>query len=249
MKISIITAVYNNATHIEDCIKSVISQDYNDIEHIIIDGQSKDGTVGIVNKYIDKISVFISEPDKGIYDAINKGLKAASGEVIGLLHSDDIFDNKGTISKLASFMQDEEINGVYGDLIYVDKNDVSKVFRYWKSSEFSRNMLRLGWMPPHPTLFLRKKAIDKVGFYNQQYKIAADYDFMIRALHLETGYYKYIGEVVTRMRTGGASNKSIKNILLKSYEDYLIIKRNKIGGFFTLLRKNLSKISQFMKKL
>jgi glycosyltransferase len=247
LKISIITAVYNNSATIEDALLSVASQTYRPIEHIVIDGNSNDGTKAILDQYRDKISILVSESDTGIYNALNKGLKLATGDVIGLLHSDDIFADNNVVENIINAFETDHPDGVYGDLQYVAKDNTKDIFRYWQSSAFHPKMLRRGWMPPHPTLFLSKNIIAKTGYYNERYRIAADYDFMLRTLSQPNAKFKYIPKIITKMRTGGASNRSIKNIIFKMWEDYLILRRNNIGGMVALLIKNFSKLKQFVK--
>ena len=248
MTISIITATYNASQTIEAAIKSVINQTYPHIEFIIIDGGSTDGTLKLIDRYKPFIRHFVSEPDNGIYDALNKGIKLATGDVIGFLHADDLFDNDSTVDTVMEMMSDEKITGVYGDLEYVQHQDPDKVIRYWESKPFKFNLLKTGWMPPHPTLFVRKSTYDTIGLFNAKYKIAADYDFILRCFTNPHYTFKYLPMVITRMRVGGESNKSIKNILLKSKEDLQALKQNKIGGVFTLLWKNISKLPQFIKR-
>ena len=242
MKVSIITSVFNNEKHIEDAINSVLNQTYKNIEYIIIDGNSTDNTKKIIEKYLDKIDVFISEPDKGIYDGLNKGIKNATGDIIGFLHSDDIYYDNKVIEKVVNNFN-ENIDGVYGDLVYIKEN---KVIRYWKSGEFNIEKLKKGWMPPHPTLFLKKSIYDKYGLFDLDFKIAGDYDFILRVLKNNLNL-KYIPEVLYKMRVGGASNKNIKNIIQKSKEDLKALHKNQIGGFDVLFKKNISKIGQFVK--
>ncbi|MBK8807565.1 MAG: glycosyltransferase [Bacteroidales bacterium] len=245
MKFSIITAVYNNASSIEQAILSVLHQKNVSIEYILIDGGSTDGTVEIIKKYNSQISYFISEKDKGIYDALNKGLQQATGDVIGFLHSDDLFSHDNILNNISEKFTKIETDGVYGDLQYVDKIDINKVIRFWKSKPFNRSNLKYGWMPAHPTLFLKKEVYKKHGLFDTKYKISADYEFMIRILSDTTYKFDYLPQVITKMRVGGESNKSIKNIILKSKEDLKAIKKNKIGNLFTLVSKNLRKLSQF----
>jgi glycosyltransferase len=245
LKISIITAVYNNHAHIQQCIQSVLSQTYANIEHIIIDGYSNDGTTDVIRRYESKISRWISEPDKGIYDALNKGIKLATGDVIGFLHSDDMFANDTIIEKIANRFADKGCDATYGDLLYVSKTDPSKIIRYWKSCPFDAANFRKGWMPAHPTLFMTKKVYETFGSFNLQYHIASDYDLMLRTAGSGKLKCEYIAEVITHMRVGGASNKSLKNIWIKSYEDWQALRANKTGGITTLIRKNTSKLSQF----
>ncbi len=245
MKVSIITSVYNNKETIKDAIESVLSQTYKNIEYIIIDGASTDGTVEIIKGYEDKINKFVSEPDKGIYDGLNKGINITSGDIIGFLHSDDVYMNNEVIEKVVETFKKYNCDGVYGDLVYVSKSS-DKVIRFWKSGEFSVDKLKKGWMPPHPTLFLKREIYEKYGLFDLSFKIAADYDFMLRVLKNNLKLY-YIPEVLYKMRIGGESNKSLKNIILKSKEDLKALRKNEIGGIDILLRKNFSKIGQFFK--
>jgi glycosyltransferase len=248
MKVSIITSVYNNEKTIEDAIKSVLNQTYQNIEYIVVDGASKDNTVSVIKKYEDKISTFVSERDKSIYDGLNKGVSLATGDVIAFLHSDDIYADENIISEVVEHFKSTNTDSIYADLVYVDKEDTSKIFRYWQSGEYSFKKLCNGWMPPHPTFFVKKEFYDKYGKFDLDFGIAADYDFMLRML----GKYKittsYLPKVLYKMRVGGASNRSLKNIIQKSREDIKALKNNNIGGLHTIILKNLSKIPQFLKK-
>jgi glycosyltransferase len=246
MKISIITVVWNNKETIKDAIESVLSQSYENIEYIIVDGASNDGTIDIVKSYGDKISKFVSEPDRGIYDGLNKGVSLATGNIIAFLHSDDVYADETVIERVVKEFENN-LDGVYGDLIYTPKNDTSKVIRYWKSKDFDMSLLKKGWMPAHPTLFLRREVYEKYGKFDLDFKIAADYDFMLRVLSAGINV-QYLPHILYKMRVGGESNKSIKNIMLKSKEDSEALKKNNIGGIGSLLVKNLSKITQFIKK-
>ena len=248
MKISIITVVWNNEKTIKDAIDSVLSQTYKNIEYIIVDGLSTDGTIEIIQSYGDKISKFISEKDKGIYDAMNKGIDLSTGDVVAFLHSDDLYESDNIIEDvIKEFKNDSLIEGIYGDLIYTDKNDISKIIRYWKSRNYHINLLKKGWMPAHPTFFLKRDVYKRFGKFDLDFKIAADYDFMLRVL-VKNIKVKYISKILYKMRIGGESNKNIKNILLKSKEDLKALKKNNIGGFTTLLMKNFSKLNQFINK-
>ncbi|MGA1933796.1 glycosyltransferase family 2 protein [Arcobacter sp. YIC-464] len=248
MKVSIITSVWNNKETIEDAIKSVLLQNYPDIEYIIVDGASSDGTVNIIKKYEDQITTFVSEKDKGIYDGLNRGVSLATGDIIGFLHSDDIYADETIISNVVETFKSNDTDSIYGDLVYVDKKNTSKIFRYWKSGEYSYKKLTNGWMPPHPTFFVKREFYKKHGNFDLNFGIAADYDFMLRML----GKYKittsYLPKVLYKMRVGGASNRSLKNIIQKSKEDIKALKNNGIGGWHTIVMKNLSKIPQFLKK-
>ena len=250
MKISIITATFNRAHFIESCILSILRQDVNNVELIIIDGLSTDSTSEKIKPLIEKNKniKFYSETDLGIYDALNKGIDKANGEIIGFLHSDDLFYDSEILKKIIDNFKKFELDGIYGDLEYVEKINTKKVVRYWESCTFRNNLLREGWTPPHPTLFLKKSIYKKHGKFDLNFKISADYDFMLRIFKDDTLNLKYFPQVITRMRVGGISNKNIKNILIKTLEDYKAIRKNKIGSVGTLLRKNTSKIKQFYKK-
>ncbi len=249
MIVSIITAVLNNKELIEYCIKSVINQTYQNIEYIIIDGGSTDGTIEVMKRYEDKITKWISEPDKGIYDALNKGIKLASGEIIGFLHADDVYANDEVIEKVANVFIKYNVDSCYGDLQYVDKNNTDKIIRYWKSQPYRDGLFRKGWMPPHPTFFVKREVYEKYGFFNTDFKIAADYELMLRFFekHKITTYY--IPEVLIKMRLGGVSNRSLTNLITKTTEDYRAWKVNSLKrSFYTIPFKNLSKIPQFFKR-
>lgn len=251
MKISIITVSYNSEQFLENCIQSVVAQNYTNIEYIIIDGASTDNTNNIVRKYKEHITLFISEPDKGMYHAINKGLKMCTGEMVGLLHSDDILESESTISAIVKQATATKADLLYGDLLYVQQADTSEVVRYWQAGRFTKSKLLAGWMPPHPTVYVRRNLLRQYGFYHLDYRIAADYDWMLRFLS-QTIAVTYLPQVLVRMRMGGASNKNFKNILIKMQDDMRALQRNKIGLFFTipftLILKNVRKISQFFVK-
>lgn len=248
MKISVITAVYNRANTIGSAIESVRAQSHPDVEHIIQDGGSRDGTLDIVRAAADGEIDLVSEADGGIYDAINRGIARAKGDVIGLMHSDDFFASPEVLAKVANAFTDPLVDGVYGDLEYVRADDIGKVVRYWRAGSFRNARLRFGWMPPHPTLYLRREVFARFGSYDTSFRIAADYDAMLR--YLSGGQVKiaYIPEVMVRMRLGGESNRSFERVWLKSREDYRAIRKNGIGGLGTLAAKNLRKLNQFFTK-
>ena len=247
MKVSLITATYNSLINIKSCLDSVIDQGYSDIELIIIDGNSTDNSVSLVKKYQQNHTFIklISEKDHGIYDALNKGINLASGDIIGFVHSDDFLDSNDVLKDIVSMITSKNLDGVYGDLQYVDKFNTQKVIRSWKSCDFKPGLLKQGWMPAHPTLFLKKEVYQKHGLFDVSYRISADYDFMLRIFKDSELKFGYLPKVITKMRVGGASNRSIKNIIEKSKEDYRAIKSNNIGDFLTLIRKNTSKLKQF----
>lgn len=248
MKISVITSVYNNKAFIAEAIESVLSQTYDNIEYIVIDGASTDGTVEIIEQYADNIDIFVSEPDKGIYDGLNKGIEKATGDVIGFLHSDDLYEHSQVLETIAKTFKEHGVESVYGDLTYVKKESPETIVRYWKSGPFSTKRLKSGWMPPHPTFYVRREIYERYGAFDLRYKIAADYDSVLRFLGKEKISTHYIPEVLVRMRVGGESNRSLKNLYRKSKEDYMAMKSNGIGGLDALILKNLSKIQQFIIK-
>jgi glycosyltransferase len=247
MKITIITATYNSEKYLQNTIDSVLNQSYKSIEYIIVDGKSTDKTCEILKIYNQKIRT-ISEPDYGIYDALNKGIKAATGDIIGFLHSDDVYYSNNVIEKVIQTFEKNNTDSVYGDLNYVLKNDISKVIRYWKSGNFDINQLKKGWMPPHPTFFVKKEIYEKYGFFNTSLQISADYDLMLRFLFQHRISISYIPEVLVKMRIGGKSNQNIQKILQKMREDYKSIVNNQVGGIKTLLYKNLRKLPQFLNR-
>ena len=246
MRVTLITATYNSGASIKSCLDSVVSQDYDDFEYLIIDGKSSDDTLSIVKDYQQKYSYIklISEKDQGIYDALNKGVVLSEGDVIGFVHSDDLLASKTVISEIVSTLKNKALDGVYGDLEYVRKEDTAKVVRFWRSRSFNSKLLSKGWMPAHPTLFLKKEVYEKYGKFNLTYQISADYDFMLRVLKDDSLKFGYLPKVITKMRIGGASNGSINNIIKKTKEDYRAIRSNQIGSWFSILIKNTSKIKQ-----
>ncbi len=249
MKFSVITAVYNNAAHIEDCIKSVTGQSYSNIEYIIIDGGSTDGTVDIIKKYESKLSKWVSEKDNGIYDALNKGIKLATGDVIVFVHSDDMFASVDVLQKAAEVFKEKKCDSVYGDLLYVSKDNTDNVIRYWKSGTYRYNKLFFGWMPAHPAFYVKKKVYDELGLFNTSFRIAADYDVVLRFLHKGKISAEYVPDVFVKMRTGGASNKSAGNIIKKSSEDYKALMLNGFSvPWLTLFFKNVRKLPQFFRR-
>lgn len=248
MKISIVTATYNSAATVRDTLQSIAGQTYENIEHIIVDGVSSDQTLHIVAQY-PHVARVSSEKDKGIYDAMNKGIQIASGEVIGILNSDDFYNSNQVIENVMRLFQDQTVDAVYGDLQYVHPRDTSKIVRTWKSGEFNKRNFYFGWMPPHPSFFVRKKAYEQFGYFNLALKTAADYEIMLRFLFKNDMRVKYLPEVLVKMRTGGASNTSIWNRIKANREDRLAWQINGIKPrFFTLVLKPLRKINQFIIK-
>jgi glycosyltransferase len=249
MKITIITATYNSADTIADCIKSVNNQTCINVEHIIIDGNSKDNTLEVIKSIPNRVAKVISEPDKGIYDALNKGIDLSQGDIIGFLHSDDRLSSVSALETIQQKFKETNADILYGDLFYVSQSDSDKVLRYWKSQSFHEKLLHQGWMPPHPTVFMKKKVYDSYGRFDANFKISADYDLMLRVFKDSSLKKIYLPEVITKMRLGGASNKNIRSLICKSKEDYQALKKNRFKHPLSIvLLKNLSKIPQFLKR-
>ena len=249
MKISIITATYNCASVVEYCLASVAEQSHEDIEHIVIDGVSSDATLEVLQKHQFKITKIVSEPDDGIYDALNKGIACASGDVIGFLHSDDVFTSKDVLENVASmFKADDSVSAVYGDLVYVHESTPNRVIRTWRSSPFSPHLLKLGWMPPHPTLYVRREWYERIGGFDKRYFISADYFSVLQLFSQSNFSAVYLPEVMVKMRLGGASNRSLSAIWRKSAEDWAALRRSGFGipgATRALVLKNVSKLEQF----
>jgi glycosyltransferase len=248
MKVSIITATYNNENTILDTIVSVTCQTYPEIEHIIVDGLSSDKTLEIINRTPNRVSKIISEHDNGIYDALNKGINAATGNIVCFLHADDLFADHLVIEDIVKLFKLTNTDSVYADLQYVSRSNTDKVVRYWKSGVFSLNKLKWGWMPPHPTFVVKKKIYLSFGLFDTNFKISADYDVILRFLGVGKITVSYLPRVTVKMRVGGKSNKSLSNIFLKMYEDVKVLNKNKLGHIHTVWFKNLIKIPQWFKK-
>ena len=245
MKVTIITVAYNSAATIVEALASVAQQTHPDIEHIVVDGGSTDDSLALIAAHGQRIARLVSEPDDGIYDAMNKGLRLATGELIGFLNSDDTFASDDTIAQVARAASVGQPDAVFGDLVYVDPARSRPLVRYWRAGNFSLAKLRLGWMPPHPTLYTRRDVIERVGCFDATLKIAADYEFMLRLLVRPGLKVTYIPKVLVKMRLGGASNQSIKAMLRKSSEDLRAMRKHRVGGVVALLFKNLRKLPQF----
>lgn len=248
-KVSIITVCYNSAKTIEDTIQSVVNQTYDNIEYIVIDGVSTDNTLEIINKYKNQITTIICEKDKGIYDAINKGIGIATGDIIANLNSDDFYIDNNVIADVVATFEKEKTDTLYGDLYYVDAVDTNKIVRYWKSKAYKEGLFLKGWMPPHPTFFVKKVVYQKHGLFDLQFKSAADYEIMLRFIHRFKTSIAYLPRVVVKMRVGGVSNASLSNRIKANKEDRRAWEVNGLKPTaFTLIFKPLSKILQFVKK-
>ena len=249
VKISIITATWNSASTLQTCLSSISHQTYPHREHLIIDGGSVDGTLDVINDNINKISYFKSEPDRGIYDALNKGIKKSTGDVIGFLHADDFYASDNVLSMIAKAFEDPSVDAVYGDLDYVSQFNISKVVRHWKSKSFKPSDLGLGWMPAHPTLYVRREFYLLIGEFDISYSIAADYLSVLKLFALTPFKPKYLPNTLVCMRLGGVSNKSFGTIVIKTREDWRAMRSSGFSfpkATLAILCKNFGKIFQFI---
>ena len=246
MKISIITVCYNSEETISDTIQSVLSQDYKDVEYIIVDGKSTDRTLEIIQSIKSRIKL-ISEKDRGIYDAMNKGINIASGDIIGILNADDVYKNSQVLTKVMDAFK-ANVSIVYGDIEYVKYDDLSKVVRKWKAGVFRSGKFKWGWMPPHPGFFVKKSCYESFGLFNLNLSTSADYELMLRMLEVHHLSCNYISKTITSMRLGGASNSSLKNRLIANRNDKKAWTIHPINPFwFTFILKPLRKLPQFFR--
>jgi glycosyltransferase involved in cell wall biosynthesis len=249
LKISIITVCYNAARTLPDTIRSVAEQDYPEIEHIIVDGGSTDGTVDFIAN-AQSVSKFVSERDKGIYDAMNKGINMASGEVIGILNADDFYVNKSVINQIARIFNDANVDACYADLVYVKESDTSKIIRYWKSKSFKPGLFLKGWMPAHPTFFVRKSVYQQYGLFNLNYRIASDVEMLFRLLEVKRINSVYLPKTIIKMRLGGTTNKSLKNIKQQNHEVLMMLETfyGRINRLHFFALKIFNRFQQFISK-
>lgn len=247
MKVSIITVTYNSASTVRDTIESVLAQTYSDIEYIIVDGASKDNTLDIVNEYKGRIATIISEPDKGIYDAMNKGIQAATGDVIGILNSDDFFTSDDVIDLMVLHFKNDAVDAVYGDVHFVNSENLDKCIRYYSSAVFRPRLMRLGFMPAHPSCYIRKKHYQRFGLYDTSYKIGADFDLLLRYIYLNKLNFKYLQKDFVTMRTGGASTNGIKSHIQITKDHLLAFKKNNVrSNLFYLSLRYLYKLKELI---
>jgi glycosyltransferase len=244
--ISLITPTLNNAETIIDTLESVKNQSYPNIEHIIIDGGSKDDTLSIIKQF-PHVKILISEYDKGIYDAMNKGLSKATGDIIGILNADDFYVHNNVIQSIVDIFNKEKCDTLYADLVVVDKNDDAKIVRYWKSGKFNTRKMLYGWTPPHPTFFARRQVYQKYGYFRPEFQISGDYELMLRFLFKNKVSAFYLPETIIKMRAGGRSSMNLKNRILANKEDRLAWRVNDIKPkLFTTTLKPLRKLIQFV---
>ncbi|HRN78732.1 MAG TPA: glycosyltransferase family 2 protein [Ferruginibacter sp.] len=249
MRVTIITPTFNSEKYLNACIQSVIEQDYHDIEHIVVDGLSTDSTMEIVRSHKNHLAASISEKDRGMYDAINKGMAIATGDIIGILNSDDVLASNDVISTIVQTFQQNPVDTIYGDLQYVDPDDINKIYRTWKGKPFKRSRFKYGWMPAHPTFYIKRSLVNQYGGYENHFYSAADYEFMSRYLFVHKVSSYYLPKLLVKMRRGGQSNSNLKQRLRANRRDYLAMKKNKIPlPFLVAILKPLSKLPQYYKK-
>jgi len=251
LRISVVTVTYNCTSVIVDCLASVAGQTHADVEHVVIDGASADGTLAELQAHRDSLEVLVSEPDSGIYDAMNKGINLATGDIIGFLNYDDFYVGHDVLSTVANvFESNPALDACYSDLIYVDPIDISRTVRYWQSDEFIPGSFAKGWMPPHPTFFVRRSVYERYGIFNLDYRIAADVELMMRFLEVHKIRVRYVPEVWVKMRLGGTTNKSFKNIWIQNQEVLRALKEHNLPAnpFLFFARKLFSRGQQFFRR-
>lgn len=250
MIISIITATFNSQKNINKCLDSIANQTYKNIEHIIIDGASTDKTLEIINEHSHRPAKIISEPDSGVYEALNKGIKNSTGDVIGFLHSDDSFIDNNCIELIANeFIKNKQICAVYGDIIYISSKNENKVLRFWKSQNFNNKLIGNGWMPPHTVFYVKRNYYDKTNYFDTSFKISADYFSILKMFNENNFTVQYIPQTLLKMRMGGASNGSLYRIIRKTFEDWKAIRKMNyplLRSMIMLLLKNLRGIKTFI---
>ena len=244
--ISVITVSFNSRETIADTIESVAAQTYPRIEHIVVDGASTDGTLEVLQRYRNRLSKVVSEPDEGIYAAMNKGFALATGDIVGTLNSDDVYVDEYVLSRVADVFQDDAVEVCYGDIFYADKGDLNRIIRHWKSEPYRPGLFEQGWMPPHPAFFIRRRVLGRVGPFEASYRFAADFDFMLRALHVQKLRSTYLPHELVKMRAGGETNSSVINVLKGNIEAYRSCRKYGLGvSPLFIARKILRKLPQY----
>ncbi|MBG6236427.1 glycosyltransferase [Pedobacter sp. CAN_A7] len=247
MKVSIVTVVLNCAPYISACIHSVLQQRDADIEYIVIDGGSDDGTVEIISQYLANISIFISEKDEGYYSALNRGIRMATGDIVGVLNADDVLADPYVISCIAGCFEQSRCDAIYGNLVYTARHDINVVIRNWRSKPFLPSLIKYGWMPPHPTLYLRKEIFNSYGLYAKNFGLSADYEMVIRLFYKKKIQTVFLNHLIVRMRSGGLSNHGIRQFCRAIIADYKVLVFNHVPyPFVALAGKKLRKLKQFI---
>jgi glycosyltransferase len=249
MKISVITVTYNSAATIVDTVESVLGQTHRDLEYWVVDGASKDDTLAKLEPYRERLAGLISEPDRGMYDAMNKGIARATGDVVAILNGDDVYADAEVLAKVASALASSGADCLYGDLHYVAP-DLSRVVRDWRSGDYPSTEFRRGWHPPHPSFFVRRELYERLGVFRTELRIAADYELMLRFLQLHGSSPVYLPEVLVKMRTGGESNRSALNVSKANWECYQAWRMNDYGPWtagMAVLRKPFGKLKQLQR--
>jgi glycosyltransferase involved in cell wall biosynthesis len=247
MKFSIVTVVRNGAATIAHAISSVANQQWRDIEHIVVDGASTDGTLEVIERYRGTLGQIVSEPDRGIYDGMNKGLAMATGDVVGFLNADDMYADDRVLADVACCFQEPEVEAVYGDLVYVNSTEPHRVVRYWRSGEFRPGRFKSGWMPAHPTFFVRRRLYEQFGGFDLSFRLQSDFDLTMRLLEVHRIRAVYLPRVLVRMRLGGATNRSVANVIKGNIEAYRACRKNavRVSPLF-IVKKVLSRLPQFI---
>lgn len=249
LKISLITVCYNSAATLRDTLESVAAQTHPDIEHLIIDGGSLDATLDLVRAHRRHPGLVVSEPDRGIYDAMNKGLALATGEVVGFLNSDDVLADPDVLARIAGAFESSPVEACYGDLVYVSARDTDRIVRYWQSRPYEPGLCRRGWMPAHPTFYVRRRVYERHGGFDESLRIAADFEICLRLLEVQRLPAAYLPTVLVRMRMGGASNASLRNILRANREVSRALRKHGYrGGWWPILNKLASKLVQLVQR-
>ena len=247
MKVSIITVTYNSAGTLRDTLESVKNQDYPDVEHILVDGASKDDTVKIIQAY-SHVAKYVSEKDRGLYDAINKGILMSTGDVVGILNSDDFFPHKQVISHMVKCFKENDADAVFGDIAFVRPENLEKVIRLYSSRKFYPGKFKYGYMPAHPSFYVKRKFYEEYGLYKLDYKIAADYELLMRFMYTNQLKYAYLPEVMVYMRTGGVSNKNILSRYVLNKEIIRACKENGVKtNMFIISLKYFNKVFEYVR--
>lgn len=246
MKISVVTACFNSAKTIADTLRSVAEQSHGDVEHIVVDGGSRDGTLDLIARTPNRVVHLVSEPDRGIYDAMNKGLRLATGDIVGFLNSDDVYADADSLAQIVQAFSDPAVDACYGDVLFVAANEGSRVVRYWRAGPWRPGRVAQGWMPPHPTFYVRRSIYEQCGGFDLAYRLQADFEMAIRLVEVRKLRLHYIPRTLVRMRMGGASNASVGNVIRGNCEAYRAARKHRlpVGPLF-VVRKVLSRIPQF----